>query len=321
MRLLLTGGAGYIGSVVAEHCISAGYDLVIIDSLIEGNLAAIPHSAEFHQVNYGNKEFLSKLFQSKKIDAVIHLAASSNVPHSVIDPRLYYENNIGNTLNLLESMQEHGVNKIIFSSSAAVYGEPRYTPVDEQHIHSPINPYGKTKLFLEDILLDLVTSANIECVVFRFFCAAGATAFNGEARKNETHLIPIVVDCALGKRNQVFVYGDKFPTLDGSGVRDYVHVADIAQAHMLALKNFDEVTNEVFNIGTDSGSSVLEVIQVAEQLFKMKIPYEIMVARPGDPATLVASSQKIRALLGWNPLYTLEQIVLSTYLWRKEQLY
>ncbi len=321
MALLLTGGAGYIGSIVAEYCINAGYDLIILDDLREGNIKSLPNSVKFYQVNYGDKKALQDIFTNNAIDCVIHLAASSNVPHSVIVPELYYSNNITNTLTLLECMQEFGVRKFIFSSSAAIYGEPEYQPVDENHAHIPINPYGKSKLFVEEILKDLANSNKLKFVAFRFFCAAGATAFNGESRKDETHLIPLVVDCALRKKDEMYVFGNKFNTIDGSGVRDYVHVADIAQAHVLALKNFDTVANDFFNIGTDSGNSVLELVALAEKIFHRKIPMKIVDSRPGDPESLVASSAKIRKDLGWKPLFGLEQILLSTFLWRKNPRY
>lgn len=321
MTLLLTGGAGYIGSVIAEYCISAGYDLIILDDLSEGREASLPKTAIFYRANFGDKNVLRRIFSEHQVDAVIHLAASSSVPHSVVAPELYYENNISNTVSLLEVMQEMGVKRLLFSSSAAVYGEPQYLPVDEQHPAAPINPYGKSKLFIEEIVRDLAAAAGLRFIAFRFFCAAGATAFCGESRKEETHLIPLVVDCALQKRRHIVVYGNSFPTNDGSGVRDYIHVADIAQAHLLALGKMDSIQNEVFNIGTDSGYSVFEVIRLASRLFSFDIPFHVEAARPGDPASLVASSNKIRAVLGWNPLFSLEQIILSTYLWRKAPRY
>jgi UDP-glucose 4-epimerase len=321
LTLLLTGGAGYIGSVIARHCIDAGYDIIILDDLSEGNARSLPQGVPFYHADYGDKETLVAIFSKHRVDAVIHLAASSSVPHSVIEPELYYRNNVCKTITLLESMASHGVKKMLFSSSAAVYGEPRYLPVDENHPAIPINPYGKSKLFIEDILRDMAAAADFQFIAFRFFCAAGATQSNGEARPNETHLIPLVADCALGKRERMIVYGDTFPTSDGTGVRDYIHVADIAQAHLLALAKINVLSNTAYNIGTDSGYTTLEVIKLAAKVIGRNIPYIVSTQRPGDPAELVASSGKIRAELGWKPAYDLEQIILSAWQWRKNPRY
>ena len=321
MKILVTGAAGYIGSVLVEALANEKNDLLLLDNLSEGNILSIPDNIPFYNGNYGDADLLKTIFAETAVDAVIHLAASSSVPDSVINPLEYYDNNIKNTLVLLEQMVKYSVPKFIFSSSAAVYGEPTYTPIDETHPCIPINPYGKSKLFLEEMLRDISDTKKLDFVAFRFFCAAGASETKGESRASETHLIPLVTDCLLGKRDKLHVYGDSFSTPDGSGIRDYIHVEDIAQAIMLSLKNFDKAKNSFYNIGSDAGYSVLEIITAAERLFKMKILQDICPPRPGDPAKLVASSKKIRDELGWTPKYSIEDIIVSAYNWRKNPKY
>ena len=321
MKLLITGAAGYIGSVLVDSLIKNGHELVLIDDLSEGNAKSIPGNVTFFKGSYGDNNLLEEIFSSSQIDTVIHLAASSNVPDSVVRPKEYYENNIKNSLTLFEAMIAHNISKIIFSSSAAIYGEPLYLPIDENHPCNPINPYGYSKLFLEEIIQDLAVSKQLEYVIFRFFCAAGATEGKGESREFETHLIPLLTDCLLGTRKDISVFGNDFPTADGSGIRDYVHVEDITHAHVLALQNFSKVKNSIFNIGSDEGYSVLEIIQTAEKLFSIKIAYNVHDRRLGDPAKLVASSQKISDVLGWKQQYGIEDILTSTYKWRKTSKY
>ncbi len=321
MKILVTGAAGYIGSVLVEALAEDDNKLFLLDDLSEGNAQSIPANVTFYNGSYGDAALLRNIFEKNAIDAVIHLAASSSVPDSVINPLEYYDNNIKNTLTLLDQMVKYGVTKFIFSSSAAVYGEPSHTPIDESHPCIPINPYGKSKLFLEEILKDISETKKLEFVAFRFFCAAGASETKGESRASETHLIPLVTDCLLGKRDKMYVYGDSFPTHDGSGVRDYIHVEDIAQALVLSLKNFEIAKNSFYNIGSDEGYSVLDIIHTAEKLYKTKIQLEICPPRPGDPAKLVASSAKIRNELGWIPQYTIEDVITSAYNWRKSPKY
>jgi UDP-glucose 4-epimerase len=321
LKILVTGAAGYIGSVLVEALAKEGNDLFLLDDLSEGNIQSIPQNVPFFNGSYGNAAILENIFENHSIDSVIHLAASSSVPDSVLNPLEYYDNNIKNTLILLEQMAKYSVPKFIFSSSAAVYGEPAHTPIDESHPCIPINPYGKSKLFLEEILRDIAFTKKLDFVAFRFFCAAGASEYKGESRASETHLIPLVTDCLLDKRETMFIYGDSFPTVDGSGIRDYIHVEDIAQAIILSLKNFDKAKNSFYNIGSDEGYSVLEIIKTAEKIFGKKIPQVIRHQRPGDPAKLVASSRKIRTELGWEPKNSIEDIIVSAYNWRKSPKY
>jgi UDP-glucose 4-epimerase len=321
LKILITGAAGYIGSVLVEALAKDDNQLFLLDDLSEGNLQSIPANVPFFKGSYGDAALLQSIFEKNPVDAVIHLAASSSVPDSVLNPLEYYDNNIKNTLILLDQMAKFSVPKFIFSSSAAVYGEPFRIPIDESHPCIPINPYGKSKLFLEEILRDISDTKKLEFVAFRFFCAAGASETKGESRTSETHLIPLVTDCLLGKRDVMNVYGDTFPTNDGSGVRDYIHVEDIAQALVLSLKKFDIAKNSFYNIGSDAGYSVLDIIQAAEGIFETRIPKVICPPRPGDPAKLVASSSKIRNELGWVPKNSIEDIIISAYNWRKSPKY
>jgi len=239
----------------------------------------------------------------------------------VTDPLKYYDNNVVNTLSLLKIMLKHKVNKIIFSSTAAVYGEPLFTPIDENHPLKPVNPYGASKLMDENILSDFAQAYDISFIAFRYFCAAGATENRGESREYESHLIPVVLDQILGKRDSITVFGKDFSTVDGTGVRDYIHVEDIAMAHILGMDNFEKSKNKFYNLGTEKGYSVLEIINSAEQIINEKIKYKIGQKRPGDPAVLIASNSKANKELGWKPTKTLEDIIISSYKWRKNPKY
>ena len=317
MNILITGGAGYIGSVVAEILEKEGHSLIIIDDLRDGNIKAISPNVKFYNNNFGDTEVLKDIFLNNKIDIVFHFAASANVPHSKINPLEYFENNVSNTISLLSSMRDFGVNKIIFSSTAAVYGEPQYTPIDEEHPLLPINPYGHSKLMCEQIIKDCSFAYGLKYMMFRYFCAAGATSEHGESRKNETHLIPVVLDTLLDKRDVVPIFGINFSTPDKSGVRDYIHVTDIANAHIKAMTVIDTYCNQTYNLGSESGYSVLEVIKKTEELFNKKINFSVQSPRNGDPATLVATCNKAIKQLGWYPQKTIKDIILSAYKWRE----
>ncbi len=321
MKILITGGAGYIGSVVSEKLQQLGHQLIIIDDLRDGKAEAISTNAIFFQSDYGNEIVLDKIFSTHPIELVIHLAASANVPDSVIHPLNYYQNNVSGTITLLKKMEQYQVKKIIFSSTAAVYGNPQFSPITEIHPLVPVNPYGWSKLFDEQIIQDCATSFGLQYFIFRYFCAAGATATHGESRPSESHLIPLAIDSAIGARKQLFVYGNNFDTKDGTGVRDYIHVADIANAHLLAMEAPIENWNQILNLGTSKGFSVMEIIHATEQLIGQKINYSLAEKRPGDPSSLIASNERANQLIHWQPAYSLTAIIESAYQWRSNPIY
>lgn len=321
MQILVTGGAGYIGSVVCELLVAEGHSLVVIDDLRDGKAAAVPEEAEFVRSDFSDGDALDRIFSGHDIGCVIHLAALANVPDSVVNPLNYYENNVNATVNLLKKMKQYDVKKIIFSSTAAVYGEPKFIPMTEQHPKEPVNPYGFSKLFDEQVIRDCCTAYGLKFFVFRYFCAAGATERNGESRSHESHLIPLAIDTAIGKRESLQVFGNDFDTRDGSGVRDFIHVADIANAHLLALNATEEKWNTALNLGTGSGFSVLEIVRETEKITGKKVRYDIAPRRPGDPASLIASAEEAGKVLGWKPEHGLAAIIASACKWRTEPRY
>lgn len=321
MEILITGGAGYIGSVVGEHLQTLGYSLVVIDDLRDGKKEAVPDGATFYEANFSDETILDAIFTTHNITTVIHLAASANVPDSVVRPLPYYQNNVTGTIALLKKMKQHNVKSILFSSTAAVYGIPVNNTIIETDILKPVNPYGWSKLFDEQIIADTAAAHGLEYIIFRYFCAAGATAKNGESRGYESHLIPLVIDTALGKREEIKVFGNQFPTSDGTGVRDYIHVSDIARAHELALAKLGTVTNKIFNLGTNAGYSVLEIIEETEKVLGQKVNFSIVNERPGDPPSLIALAHKAKEQLGWEPSYNLQDIITSVYAWRNNPRY
>jgi len=321
MQLLVTGGACYIGSVVCEKLHEQGHALFVIDDLRDGNKNALTPGAVFFESDFANAKLLDQIFSSNTIDLVIHLAASANVPDSVVNPLPYYQNNVSGTITLLQKMQAYGVKKIIFSSTAAVYGEPQFIPITESHPLVPVNPYGWSKLFDEQIIKDCAHSFGLSFYIFRYFCAAGATGAHGESRICESHLIPLAIDAAIGKRESLFVFGNNFNTIDGSGVRDYIHVEDIANAHLLCLNSPIDNWNKTFNLGTSNGFSVLEIIKATETIIGKELTFKIVDKRPGDPASLIASSDFAFKNICWKPNFSLEQIIDSAYRWRMNPLY
>jgi len=321
MEILITGGAGYIGTVVGEHLQSLGYSLVVIDDLRDGNIKAVPTGATFYEANFSDTNVLDTIFTTHKISCVIHLAASANVPDSVINPLPYYENNVTSTVTLLNKMKQYGVMSILFSSTAAVYGIPVNDTITESDILKPVNPYGWSKLFDEQIIADTAAAHGLNYIIFRYFCAAGATAVNGESRGYESHLIPLVIDTALGKREEIKVFGNQFPTPDGTGVRDYIHVSDIAKAHELALVKLGTVNNQIFNLGTNAGYSVLQIIEETQKVLGQKVNFSIVKERPGDPPSLIALAHKAKQLLGWEPANSLQDIITSVHAWRNNPRY
>ena len=318
MNILVTGGAGYIGSVCSEVLLSRGYGVVVLDNLVEGHRAAVPPGAIFCQADILVRTQVEDVFSTHKIDAVMHFAGETLVAKSVREPSAFYSSNVAGGINLLDSMVRHGVNKIIFSSTAATYGEPETVPIPEDHRKLPINPYGKSKLTFEHVLADYRAYTGLKFATVRYFNAAGASKERGEAHRTESHLIPRVLDTALGAYPMLEIFGSDFPTPDGTCVRDYVHVLDIADSHLRTLEEIDRVPGEAFNVGTSSGYSNLQIVETAERLTGHKIPHKLGPRRPGDPAVLVASNEKLRKTLGWEPAHSsLEEIIETAWDWRK----
>jgi len=314
-NILVTGGMGYIGSVVVEQLLS-NHNVIVIDDLRDTLKNNPDVGVKFHKEDFGNELLLDKIFKKEKIDVVIHLAASANVPDSVINPKIYYKNNVSNSIQLLNSMLKNNINRIIFSSTAAVYGEPKTKVISENNSLSPINPYGHSKLFFEKILYDYHQAYNLSFQCLRYFCVAGATESNGELRKSdETHLIPSLVDTALGKRSFINIYGNDYDTHDGTCVRDFLHVIDVARAHILCLEYSD---SDYFNLGTNKGYSVLETIEATRKILNKDIISKLAPRREADPSSLVASNTKAKNKLNWIPKYGLDEMILSTFNWRKK---
>lgn len=321
MAILVLGGAGYIGSHTVYELIDAGRDVVVADNLQTGFKAAVHPKVRFYQLDIRDRAALDVLFQKEKIDGVIHFAASSQVGESMSNPLKYYDNNLYGTMVLLQAMVAHGVDKIVFSSTAATYGEPELVPILETDKTVPTNCYGQTKLAMEQMMSWVSKAHGLRYVALRYFNACGAHPSGkiGEAHDPETHLIPLILQVPNGKREKVSIYGDDYPTLDGTCVRDYIHVTDLAQAHILALDYLlNGGDNNVFNLGNGVGFTVKEVISVARAVTGHPIPAEITPRRGGDPAQLVASSEKAMAVLGWRPQYDdLNIIVSSAWAWHK----
>jgi UDP-glucose 4-epimerase len=320
MRVAVTGGAGYIGSVVAELLIGDGHQVLVIDNLTKGHRDAVMTEATFAAIDIADREGVAHHLHAFGCEAVIHMAASSLVGESVTDPAKYYQNNVVAGLALLDAMQAAGVARLVFSSTAAVYGEPKRQPIEETDPTLPTNPYGATKLAFEEALKWYGRASGLRSISLRYFNAAGATGRHGERHDPETHLIPLVLDVAAGQRSHVTMFGDDYSTPDGSCVRDYVHVADLARAHVLALEALDQgVVTEVYNLGCGgAGYSVRDVIEAAARVTGRSIAVEIAPRRPGDPAILVASSERIRQALHWVPVFqALDEIIASAWTWRQ----
>jgi len=319
LNILVTGGAGYIGSVCSEVLLARGHQVIVLDNLLEGHRSAVPSGATFVLADLAERPQIERVFSAHKIDAVMHFAGEALVGKSVREPSTFYAANIACGVNLLDSMVRRGVDKFIFSSTAATYGEPEVVPIPEDHRQSPINPYGKSKLRFEQILADYRGYTGLKYVAVRYFNAAGASQERGENHRTETHLIPRVLDTALGNLPEMEIFGFDYPTPDGTCVRDYIHVLDISDSHVLALEQIDRVAGEAFNVGTTSGYSNLQVVQTAERVTGRKVPHKLSPRRPGDPATLVASNAKLKRMLGWEPKHSsLEEIIQSAWDWRRK---
>ena len=321
MRLLVLGGAGYIGSHTALELIKKGHEVIVVDNLVTGYEKAVPDKAVFYQGDIRNLEFLDNLFKKEKIDAVIHFAAYSLVGESVTNPLKYYDNNLYGTKVLLEAMIKNNVNKIVFSSTAATYGEPENIPILESDRTCPTNPYGETKLAMEKMFHWASKAHGLNYVSLRYFnaCGADATGQIGEAHIPESHLIPLVLQVPNGKRESVSIYGTDYDTPDGTCIRDYIHVTDLAMAHILAVEYLARGgESDIFNLGNGVGYSVREVIETARSVTGHPIPATEVPRRAGDPARLVASGEKAKKILGWEPkIKKLDDIIASAWKWHK----
>lgn len=314
MRVLVTGGAGYIGSVVSAQLIEAGHNVTVLDNLSLGYKNSIPEDARFIQGDIKDIGILIKPEDS--IEAVLHFAAFSAVGESVIKPEKYWDNNTVSTLAMLQAMRELGINKLIFSSTAATYGNPKKLPITEDSEAKPTNPYGMSKLAIDMAISSECSANRLSAVSLRYFNVAGAYKRYGERHKTETHIIPLVLD-ALKQDNQFTIFGDDYHTKDGTCIRDYIHVSDLAQAHILALGSLGANKHSIYNLGNGAGYSNLEIIKTAEEITEKKLSYTIGKRRAGDPASLIASSKKAHTELGWTPKYNLHDIIKSHVEWDK----
>lgn len=324
--ILVAGGAGYIGSHTVKHLLNNNYNVVVLDNLVYGHKEAVL-TPNFEQVDLKDKEALDAVFKKYRIDAVIHFAAYTYVGESVTSPQKYYRNNVVNTINLLDSMIENGVKNVVFSSTCATYGNPQYMPLDEKHSQNPINPYGKTKFMIEQIMEDYETAYGLKYISLRYFNAAGCDSKGelGESHNPETHLIPLVLKAIKGEIPKITVFGTDYDTQDGTCIRDYVHVEDLADAHMLAVEKLFNGTGQenksyCLNLGTGIGNSVKEIIKASEEVTGKSVPVVYGERRAGDPAKLFASNDKVKEVLGWKPKYTeIKKIIETAWLWEQNK--
>ena len=322
MTVLVTGAAGYIGSVVAERLIEHGHGVAALDDLSQGHRAAVPPAAAFMEGDLRDRARLAEVMSTVRPDAVVHLAAEALVGESVTEPAKFFEVNVTGGLNLLDAMRAGGVRRLVFSSTAAVYGEPGETPIREDAPLRPVNAYGASKLAFERALPWYASAYGLRHVSLRYFNACGATAERGEHHVPETHLIALLLDVALGLRPGIRIFGTDYDTPDGTCIRDYVHVGDIADAHLLALDRIDDIGAGAFNLGNGAGFSNREVVAAARRVTGHAIPATDARRRAGDPARLVASADRARAVLDWSPRYTtLEAMIATAWAWRQERLH
>jgi UDP-glucose 4-epimerase len=314
VRILVTGGAGYIGSNVARQLRDRGDDVVVLDSLFRGHRAAVPEGVGFEQVDLLDLEATTRVLRSG-FDGVVHLAALALVAESVAHPAMYYRGNVVSSLNLLDAMRETGVQRLVFSSTCATYGEPDVVPITEETPNAPVNAYGNSKLAVDRMLADEARAHGLGAISLRYFNVAGATGEQGEDHEPETHLIPLILWAASGRREHASVFGTDYPTPDGTAVRDYVHVEDLGRAHLLALDRVQPGRHEIFNLGAGRGYSVREVIETAKAVTGIDIPVREEPRRPGDPPNLVAATTKANDVLGWRPEKSLEDMVRDAWAW------
>lgn len=320
--IMVAGGAGYIGSHMVHQLLKTGYDVVIVDNLSTGHRQAVNPQARFYEGDTRDIQFLKQVFDQEPIQAIIHMDAFSIVPESVGDPLKYFDNNVIGMIKLLEIMQQYDVKYLIFSSTAATFGQPQQSPITEQTPQQPINPYGVSKLMMEQMMRWVDQAYGIKSVALRYFNAAGALADGsiGEDHNPETHLIPIILKTAMGQQDILKIYGNDYQTPDGTNVRDYVHVTDLAQAHILALKYLQAGNpSTAFNLGSNQGFSVQEIIQAARKVTQKAIPTEIAPRRGGDPDILIADSSRAKSILGWQPQYTdIQAIIKTAWTWKQK---
>ena len=318
MKLCVTGGAGYIGSVVAQSLLDDGNEVCVVDNLTTGHKQAIPQGARFVQGDIRDDAALKQAL-GPDTDAILHFAALSVVSDSVERPLDYFHNNVGGTIQLLEAARKFRIKQLVFSSSAAVYGEPQNLPIQETDPCNPTNPYGTTKFFVENILKTCSASWGLRYVSLRYFNAGGSTDVHGEDHEPESHLIPVVLDVALGKRKEFTIFGDDYDTADGTCIRDYIHVKDLASAHVLALQAMQNGFAGVLNLGSETVFTVMEVVETVERVTGKKVTRKMGPRRPGDPPALQASSKQAEQVLKWTKSHSsLEEIVRSAYQWRQK---
>ena len=320
MKVLVTGGAGYIGSVVAERLLGRGNTVVVLDSLVRGHRMAVPNEAEFIRGDLRDRDWLIRTVADVRPDAVAHLAGEALVGESATDPAKFFDVNVHGGLNLLDAMVNAEVNRLVFSSTAAVYGEPASVPITEDAPRVPVNAYGASKWSFEQMLPWYAAAYGLRHISFRYFNACGATVERGEFHVPETHLIAILLEVALGLRDEIQLFGDDYETPDGTCIRDYIHVSDIADAHVLALSSIDELDSGAFNLGTGTGFSNRDVIESVRRVTGHSIPVVPAPRRTGDPARLVASAARATDVFGWRPAYpTLDTMVETAWKWRKDR--
>jgi len=319
MAILVTGGAGYIGSAAVEDLHKKGEKVVVLDNLIYGHRQAVDAEIPFYEGEIGDKKLVEEIIREHNIEACMHFSAFAYVGESVEKPQKYYENNFIQTINLLEVLIKTGAKKFIFSSTCATYGEPQYVPIDEKHPQNPVNPYGWSKFMTERVLADYDRAYGLKFVALRYFNACGASEKCGEHHNPETHLIPLILFAAQGRHNAISIYGDDYPTPDGTAIRDYIHINDLSQAHLLALDYLRNSGNSEFiNLGNGAGYSVKEVVEAARQVTGKNIEAKLAPRRAGDPSRLVADATKAREVLGWNPQFPeIEKIIESAWKWHE----
>jgi UDP-glucose 4-epimerase len=318
--ILVTGGAGYIGSTCCRQLLEKGCRVTVVDDLSTGHAEAVPPAASLHRLDIGDSESLEAILSTNKIDVVFHFAAKALIPESVANPGVFFDVNVARGVAMLETLRRHGVRKFVFSSTAAVYGTPTIVPIPEDHGKDPINPYGESKLVFERILQWYATAYGWSVMAFRYFNASGGASHWGERHNPETHIIPLLLQTASGRRPIFEMYGTDYPTPDGTCLRDYVHVVDIAETHLLALQKLNRSGFHAYNIGVGRSHSVREVCQAAERITKQKIPVRAGQCRPGDPAVLCANPKKLMDEFRWTPKHSdLDEIITGAWEWEQTQ--